>query len=204
MGTVRLASMFSTMRRAPPRMGWAMSPGRMAGTARAFDRVARGGARGRLLCARASARRGAAAGAAPPAPPSPAVQAGPSAAARLGLRRDPEEPVEVLAPARVHRLRGRCGTAPACRGRTRSSPRNRSPGRRRGDRPGLLNGQSIASCVSREPRFPPRLTRVGARHRCKPAAASWCRAPVLGASEPIAAAEPLEHASIRQALTTMI
>ena len=31
-GTWRLASMFSTTRRAPPRMGWAMSPGRMAGT----------------------------------------------------------------------------------------------------------------------------------------------------------------------------
>ena len=35
-GTWRLASMFSTMRRAPPRMGWAMSPGRMAGSTTAF------------------------------------------------------------------------------------------------------------------------------------------------------------------------
>ena len=34
-GTARLASMFSAMRRAPPRMGWAMSPGRMAATATA-------------------------------------------------------------------------------------------------------------------------------------------------------------------------
>jgi hypothetical protein len=31
-GTPRLASMFSTMRTAPPRMGVAMSPGRMTGT----------------------------------------------------------------------------------------------------------------------------------------------------------------------------
>ena len=35
-GTVRLASMFSTMRTAPPRMGVAMSPGRMTGTIRAL------------------------------------------------------------------------------------------------------------------------------------------------------------------------
>ncbi len=37
-GTERLASMFSTIRMAPPRIGWAMSPGRMAGMTRAFDR----------------------------------------------------------------------------------------------------------------------------------------------------------------------
>ena len=37
MGTVRLASMFSTMRMAPPRIGVAMSPGRMAGTIRDFE-----------------------------------------------------------------------------------------------------------------------------------------------------------------------
>jgi hypothetical protein len=35
-GTVRLASMFSTTRSAPPRIGCAMSPGRIAGTARAL------------------------------------------------------------------------------------------------------------------------------------------------------------------------
>ena len=36
-GTVRLASMFSTMRIAPPRIGVAMSPGRMAGTISDFE-----------------------------------------------------------------------------------------------------------------------------------------------------------------------
>src|SRR5688572_31779951 len=35
LGTWRLASMFSTTRMAPPRMGVAMSPGRIAGTVRA-------------------------------------------------------------------------------------------------------------------------------------------------------------------------
>ena len=37
-GMDKLASMFSTIRTAPPRMGWAMSPGRIAGMATAFDR----------------------------------------------------------------------------------------------------------------------------------------------------------------------
>ena len=39
-GRARLASMFSTMRKAPPRMGWATSPGRMGAMARAFGRRA--------------------------------------------------------------------------------------------------------------------------------------------------------------------
>ena len=44
-GTPRLASMFSTMRSAPPRMGWAMSPGMSETGARAFERAgAAGGA----------------------------------------------------------------------------------------------------------------------------------------------------------------
>ena len=42
-GMVRLASMFSTMRAAPPRIGVAMSPGRIAGTTRACDRARTGG-----------------------------------------------------------------------------------------------------------------------------------------------------------------
>ncbi len=37
-GIWRLASMFSTMRTAPPRIGCRMSPGRIAGSATAFDR----------------------------------------------------------------------------------------------------------------------------------------------------------------------
>ena len=36
-GTWRLASMFSTMRNAPPRIGWAMSPGRIVGMAMARE-----------------------------------------------------------------------------------------------------------------------------------------------------------------------
>jgi hypothetical protein len=43
-GTVRLASMFSAMRSAPPRMGVAMSPGRRTGTASAFESRVAGGA----------------------------------------------------------------------------------------------------------------------------------------------------------------
>ena len=37
-GTWRLASMFSTIRTAPPRIGWRMSPGRMETRATAFER----------------------------------------------------------------------------------------------------------------------------------------------------------------------
>jgi hypothetical protein len=37
-GIARLASMFSTMRTAPPRIGCRMSPGRIAGSATAFER----------------------------------------------------------------------------------------------------------------------------------------------------------------------
>ena len=84
-GMVRLASMFSTMRTAPPRIGCAMSPGRMAGTTSAFERDAPGAPdSARTSCtgrATTSAAAGlAAAGLAAAPDPSPATGAGEGAA----------------------------------------------------------------------------------------------------------------------------
>ena len=62
-GTVRLASMFSTMRMAPPRIGCAMSPGRIAGTTSAFDLGAAATAWGSARTSATGAAAGWAAGA---------------------------------------------------------------------------------------------------------------------------------------------
>ena len=117
-GTWRLASMFSAMRRAPPRIGWGMSPGRMPrgrrgpprlGSVRASVRPwpSRPRLRGRL--GRRGRRR------LRPRPPASAPAPGPAP------RRWPVEVVRQPASTRP----GPAGTARGGRARRRSCRRSR-------------------------------------------------------------------------------
>jgi hypothetical protein len=144
-GTVRLASMFSTTRSAPPRMGWAMSPGRMAGTVRALHLVARKAGGGILTTERSRWRLGRRRGrdGGPPRGPGRPVRGAervrvpvPASGPRGGGRNTPASSRPPTA--------GCPGTARGCRGQIHSSPRNPSRGRRRVDPPAsaALEGQS--------------------------------------------------------------
>ena len=110
-GTARLASMFSTMRRAPPRMGWAMSPGRMGAMARALGR-------------RATAVLGGAGGW--PGTPPRALGGATPGRARAPARPGPPVTRSKYSLQLASTARGPAGTPPAGRGRRRSCPRSRS------------------------------------------------------------------------------